>query len=94
MSLSRTEPVSQCPADLPLPQIEQSLNQVKRREEAKREALQDPLVRWRATLGFLAWAAAQPTAPQATPAARKAKERRLLAGLEKGSQPSEVRSHD
>jgi hypothetical protein len=54
---------------------------LKRREEAKREAATDPVARWQALQEFLAWAAAQSTAPKMTPAACKAKERRLLAGM-------------
>ena len=54
---------------------------LKRREEAKREAATDSLARWEAVQQFMAWAAAQSTAPKMTPAACKAKERRLLAGM-------------
>jgi len=54
---------------------------VKRREEAKREAATDPVARWEAVQQFMAWAASQSTAPRMTPAACKAKERRLLAGM-------------
>ncbi len=54
---------------------------VKHREEAKREAASDPLARWQAVQEFMKWAAAQSTAPKMTPAACKAKERRLLAGM-------------
>ncbi len=56
-------------------------DEVKRREEAKREAATDPAARWQAAQEFMAWAASQSTAPKMTPAARKAKERRLLAGM-------------
>ncbi len=54
---------------------------LKRREEAKREAATDPVARWDAVQQFMAWAASQSTAPKMTPAACKAKERRLLAGM-------------
>lgn len=54
---------------------------LKRREEAKRKAATDPLARWQALQEFMAWAASQSTAPKMTPAACKAKERRLLAGM-------------
>ncbi len=50
-------------------------------EEVKRRAATDPLVRWDAMQEFMAWAASQSTAPRMTPAACKAKERRLLAGM-------------
>ena len=56
-------------------------NDLKRREEAKRERATAPLVRWEAVQQFMAWATAQSTAPKMTPAACKAKERRLLAGM-------------
>jgi hypothetical protein len=58
-----------------------TLDDAKISEETKRAAMQDPLSRWKETLEFLDWAASQTTAPKATPAARKAKERRLLVGL-------------
>jgi hypothetical protein len=54
---------------------------LKRREERKREAATDPIARRQALEEFTAWAAAQSTAPKMTPAACKAKERRLLAGM-------------
>ena len=54
---------------------------LKRREEARREAATDPVARWQAVQEFMAWAASQSTAPKMTPAACKAKERRLLAGM-------------
>jgi predicted flap endonuclease-1-like 5' DNA nuclease len=56
---------------------------VKRREEAKREAVCGPAARWQAAQDFMVWAASQTTAPQMTPAARKAKELRLLDGIGK-----------
>ena len=56
-------------------------NGLKRREEARREAATDHVARWEFVQQFIAWAAAQSTAPKMTPAARKAKERRLLAGM-------------
>ena len=54
---------------------------LKRREERKREAATDPVARWQAVQEFMAWAASQSSAPKMTPAACKAKERRLLAGM-------------
>ena len=54
---------------------------LKRREEAKRDAVTDPAARWQAVQEFMAWAASQATAPKMTPSACKAKERRLLAGM-------------
>ncbi|MEI8371355.1 MAG: hypothetical protein WCJ35_00820 [Planctomycetota bacterium] len=54
---------------------------LKHREEAKREAATDPAARWEAVQEFMVWAASQSTAPKMTPAACKAKERRLLAGM-------------
>ncbi len=56
-------------------------DELKRHEEAKREVAADPVARWEAAQQFLAWAASQSTAPKMTPAACKAKERRLLAGM-------------
>jgi hypothetical protein len=53
----------------------------KRREEEKRAAAADPNERRQGGQDFLAWAAAQSTAPKMSPAACKAKERRLLAGM-------------
>jgi hypothetical protein len=70
------------------------MNEVKRREEEKRQKAQDRLARWKSMQQFLAWAALQSTAPKRTPAALKAKERRLVAGLAKEYQPPEIRSHD
>ncbi len=54
---------------------------LKRREERKRETATDPVARWQAVQEFMAWAASQSSAPKMTPAACKAKERRLLAGM-------------
>jgi hypothetical protein len=56
-------------------------DELKRREEAKREAATTPAARWQAAQEFMAWAASQSTAPKMTPAACKAKEQRLLAGI-------------
>lgn len=58
-----------------------SIDELKRQEEAKRARQLSPAQRWQAFLAMLAWAEKQPNAPLRTPAARKAEERRKLANL-------------
>jgi len=95
--MSRVEPITHGATGMP-PLAAGFLDGTKSREEAKRAAFQDPLVKWRTAQEFLRWAASQATAPQATPSARKAKERCLLAGMgaliESAGQPGKADVHD
>ena len=65
----------------PLPAEAACDDDLKRREEQKRAAVTNPVASWQAVQEFMAWAGSQSTAPKMTPAACKAKERRLLAGM-------------
>jgi hypothetical protein len=51
----------------------------KRREEVRRDRHTDPAERWRLIQETITWAEAQSTVRRNTPAACKARERRLLA---------------
>ena len=79
--MSSPEEPMQSTTEQPQPSETALDDDLKRREEAKREAATDPVARWQAVQEFMAWAASQSTAPKMTPAACKAKERRLLAGM-------------
>jgi hypothetical protein len=59
----------------------ESLNDLKAREEAKRERNWDPKVRWKVIQETLAWCAAQATVGRNTPAACLAEQQRKLAWL-------------
>ena len=79
--MSSTEEAMRSTTEQPLPSETAGGDDLKRSEDAKREAATDPIARWQTVQEFLAWAASQSTAPKMTPAACKAKERRLLAGM-------------
>jgi hypothetical protein len=61
--------------------MSESLAELKAREEAKRERNWDPAMRWKVLQATIAWAADQDGIRRNTPAACKAKEQKLLAGL-------------
>ena len=56
---------------------------LKLREEKKRDAAWDPVARWNALHEFIEWAEKQFVVTRSTPSYCKAKERILRAGLEK-----------
>jgi hypothetical protein len=56
------------------------LSRLKRREESKREASWDPLVRWRAIQETIRWAESQPGARRNTPERCLSEQSRKLRG--------------
>jgi hypothetical protein len=58
-----------------------SLSELKAREEAKRERNWDPALRWKVIQETLAWCEAQATVRRNTPAACLAEQQRKLAWL-------------
>jgi hypothetical protein len=63
------------------PPAELFFDDLKRREEIKREAADNPCARWRAVQECMACAASHSTGPKMTPSACKVKERRRLDGM-------------
>lgn len=72
----------------------ESDDDLKRREEAKREAVTDPVLRWKEQQKALAWAEAQLPVRRNTPARCIELERLKLAQLQADSQPPDKCPHD
>ena len=64
--------------------MSESLSDIKRAEEAKRERNWDPALRWKVIQETITWAEQQATVRRNTPAACLANQQRLLRSLEPG----------